>query len=70
MPFFEHFYPFIKENFNKNFNKFLEIADKKNQDFKSQIVNFKTGFYRMNINIDYNKLIEKLNKTKEEIDLL
>lgn len=70
MPFFEHFYPFIKENFNKNFNNFLEIAHKKNADFKSQIVNFKTGFYRMNINIDYNKLIEKLNKTKEEIDLL
>jgi len=62
MPFFENFYPFIKENFNKNYEKLLEIANKKNIDFKEQVVNFKTGYYSMNINVDYNKVIEKLKE--------
>jgi ubiquitin-conjugating enzyme E2 Z len=62
MPFFENFYPFIKENFNKNYEKLLEIATKKNIDFKEQVVNFKTVYYSMNINVDYNKVIEKLKE--------
>jgi ubiquitin-conjugating enzyme E2 Z len=62
MPFFENFYPFIKDNFNKNYEKLLEIATKKNIDFKEQAVNFKTSYYNMNINIDYNKVIEKLKE--------
>ena len=67
MPFFEPFYPFIKENFNKNIDKMLEIAEKKNVEFKSEVVNFKTAFYQMNLNIDYNKVITKLKAIKEEI---
>lgn len=70
MPFFENFYPFIKENFIKNYDKLLEFAVKKNNDFKSQCINYKTGFYNMNINIDYNNVFEKLKNTKNIIELM
>lgn len=61
--FFENFYPFVKENFIKNYSSILEFAEKKNESFKNQEVNFKTGFYSMNINVDYNKVIERLKET-------
>jgi ubiquitin-conjugating enzyme E2 Z len=60
LPFFENFYPFVKENFEKNYDKILAFANKKNEDFKGQEVNFKTGFYSMNINVNYNMILEKL----------
>lgn len=70
MPFFENFYPFIKENFNKNYEKLLEFAEKKlNDDFKES-VNLRTGFYSMNIIIDYEKIIQKLKDSKSFIDKL
>jgi len=40
----------------------LDIAIKKNIDFKEQVVNFRTSYYSMNINVDYNKVIEKLKE--------
>jgi ubiquitin-conjugating enzyme E2 Z len=64
MPFFENFYPFIRENFIKNYDKLLEFANKKNEEFKQEIVNFTTGYYNMNVNIDYNKVIHRLNYSK------
>lgn len=64
MPFFEHFYHFIKENFNKNYDKLIEFAEKKNIALNRENKNYKTGFYGMNINVDYNKVIEKLKETK------
>jgi len=67
MPFFENFYPFVKENFLKNYDKLLELAEKKNSDFKMTVVNFKTGFYNMNINADYNKIIVRLREIKDSI---
>ena len=67
MPFFENFYPFIKENFIKNYEKLLEIANTKNEEFKNQVVKFKTGYYSMNVNVDYNKVIQRLKSCKEII---
>jgi hypothetical protein len=64
MPFFENFYPFIKENFIKNYDKLIEISDKKNQEHNSVSLQLKTGFYGMNVNINYKKLIEKLKESK------
>lgn len=58
--FFEYFYPFIKENFLKNYDKFLAISEKKNNEYSKQSKVFKTSYYGMNIIIDYNKVIEKL----------
>jgi hypothetical protein len=63
-PFFENFYPFIKENFIKNYDKLIEISDKKNQEHNSVSLQLKTGFYGMNVNINYKKLIEKLKESK------
>lgn len=70
LPFFENFYPYVKDNFNKNYDKLMEFAIEKNKKFKSQLVNFKTGYYSMNVNIDYNKIIEKLKESKELIQIL
>jgi hypothetical protein len=67
MPFFENFYPFVKENFLKNYDKLLELAEKKNSDFKMTVVNFKTGFYNMNINADYSKIIVMLREIKDSM---
>jgi ubiquitin-conjugating enzyme E2 Z len=64
LPFFENFYPFVQKRFIENIDKLLEFAVKKNEQFKKQEVNFKTGFYSMSINVDYNKVIQKLNELK------
>lgn len=58
--FFEIFYPFVKENFNKNYDKLLEFAQKKNTELNNETKLFKTGFYTMNVIVDYNKVIQKL----------
>jgi len=70
LPFFEHFYPFIRENFTKNYSKLIEFSVQKNNDLKNQVVNFKTGYYTMSINVDYNKVIEKLKEALEIIDVM
>ena len=60
MPFFENFYPFIKSNFVKNYDKLIEFVEKKNTEFQLEILNFKTGYYNMNVNADYNRLLVRL----------
>jgi ubiquitin-conjugating enzyme E2 Z len=64
LPFFDYFYPFVKENFIKNFDKLLEFAEKKNNELNMKSINFKTGFYSMNINVCYNKIIKRFNEIK------
>jgi ubiquitin-protein ligase len=64
MDFFESFYPFIKENFVKNYDKLIEFAEKKNIEYNKQSKVLKTNYYGMNVIIDYNKIIEKLKKIK------
>ena len=61
--FFENFYPFIKENFLKSFDKILTFSEKKNKEFVNKPVII-TGFYSMRIKIDYEKVIENLNECK------
>jgi ubiquitin-conjugating enzyme E2 Z len=62
LPFFESFYPFIKENFIKNYSELLKIAIKKNEELNSNSTIFRTGFYGMVINVDYNIVIERLQR--------
>jgi len=64
LPFFDNFYPFIKENFLKNYDKLLEFAEKKNADFQLQSKEFRTDFYTMRVTVDYNIIIEKLKEAK------
>jgi ubiquitin-conjugating enzyme E2 Z len=70
MPFFNNFYPFIKENFIKNFDKLMEFAKRKNVDFNNEYKRFKTGFYGMNVVVDYGKVIEKLTETKAIVEII
>lgn len=60
VPFFENFYPFVRENFNKNFDKFINFAEKKHKDLGGEAADFKTGFYNMTIRADYGSLIYRL----------
>jgi hypothetical protein len=69
-PFFDNFYPFVKESFNNNYSKFIEFAEKKFNDTEVQNKVFKTGFYNMNIIIDYESILHKLNETKETSQIL
>jgi ubiquitin-conjugating enzyme E2 Z len=65
LPFFENFYPYVKENFNKNYDKLLEFAKKKMTDNNVQNKTLVTGFYNMNVQIYYDDVILKLNEAKE-----
>lgn len=65
MHFFDLFYSFIKEHFHENVDKFIEICEKKNEQFEKKQTLFKTRIYNMNITVDYNTLLEKLQICKK-----
>jgi ubiquitin-protein ligase len=69
-PFFDNFYPFIKENFNKNYDKLMEFAIKSSSEKFIENKVLTTGFYSMNVKIDYKYIIEKLKQTKCICELL
>jgi len=70
MPFFENFYPYVKENFNKNYDKLIEFSQKKFTDKEIQNKIFKTTFYNLNVTIDYQSILHKLNQAKQIIEIL
>lgn len=70
LPFFENFYPYVKENFNKNYDKLLEFAQKKMTDTNVENKVFITGFYSMNVHIHYDDVILKLNEAKQMSEVL
>jgi len=61
--FFENFQTFTKENFIKNYDSFLSFCENKNIEFINKPI-VTTGFYNMNIKIDYEKVIQKLKENK------
>ena len=68
MPIFDNFYPFIKENFNKNYDKLMEFAENKlKNDFIDSTI-LKTGYYSLCVDINYKKVIEKLKESKTFIE--
>jgi ubiquitin-protein ligase len=67
VPFFDLFYSFIKEHLLENIDKFIEICEKKNETFEKKQIVFKTRIYNMNITVDYNTLLEKLQTCKTEL---
>ena len=69
IPFFENFYPFVKENFIRNYDKILDFAEKKNTEFNGEVKNFKTNFYGMNVLVDYNYIINRIKQSKEVIEI-
>ena len=68
MPIFDNFYPFIKENFNKNYDKLMEFAENKlKNDFIDSTI-LKTGYYSLCVDINYKKVIEKLKESKTFVE--
>lgn len=70
MPFFDNFYPFIKENFNNNYDKLIEFANKKLADTNVQNKVLQTGYYNLSLHIDYNDVLKKLNESKQMSQVL
>ena len=70
MPFFENFYSFVKENFNKNYSKLLEYAEKKYTEKYAEPQVLTTGYYSMNVKIDYEHIILKLKEAKEMMEIM
>jgi len=68
-PFFDNFYPFIKENFNNNYDKLLEFANKQLTDKFTEPRVIHNMIYIMNVEVDYKYIVDKLQKTKQFIDL-
>lgn len=64
MPFFDNFYPFIKENFIKNYDKLIEFAENKHKNDFIESTILKTGYYSLCVDVNYKKVIEKLKETK------
>lgn len=70
LPFFENFYPYVKENFNKNYDNLVKFAEKKLGDINIQNKNFKTEFYNIIVSIDYENILHKLSESKEMSEVL
>ena len=64
LPFFENFFPYVKENFLKNFDKLLQFAEKKNSDFNREAQLFSTRYYNMRISANYSAIIQQLKETR------
>jgi hypothetical protein len=70
LPFFENFFPYIKENFLKNYDKLLEFAEKKNVEFNEESKQFSTRYYSMRITANYKKVISRLKETKQIAEIM
>ena len=61
---FEIFYPFMRENFLKNYDKIMEFVEFKKNEISMQIVHI----YAMNTTINYIDLKNKLIQTKNIVE--
>ena len=66
--FFDLFYPYIKEIFNQNYNNHIEFAQNKLNENNSISKTVVTNMYNMCVNIDYSKIIIKLNQSKHMLE--
>ena len=66
--FFNLFYPYIKEIFNQNYNNHIEFVKNKLNENNSMSKTIVTNIYQMSLNIDYSKIIIKLNKSKHILE--
>jgi ubiquitin-protein ligase len=63
--FFDKFYLFVQEIFNKNYDKLVEFAKKKLENPDIENVTFRTGFYSMTVTVNYHDVILRLNAAKQ-----
>ena len=67
--FFNVFYPFVKEHFVKNYDKILGVTQKLFDGNPSPQL-LKTSLYLMNVTIDYENLVRKLENSKKIVDTI
>ena len=65
--FFGNFESFIKEKFLENYDKYLDFAKKKNEECSNEVKVIKTTYYFLNVIIDYNEVIKKLELCKSAL---
>ena len=70
LPFFDNFYPYVKENFNKNYDKLVEFTQSKIKKYDGEKVVLTTSFYHMKIEIDYKNILCKLDETKQFVEVM
>jgi ubiquitin-conjugating enzyme E2 Z len=68
LSFFSFFQTIIKDNFKKNIDIFLSLAEEKRK-VNPETLLVKTNLYSMNVYIDYKKVIQKLEFLKKKMDL-
>lgn len=68
LDFFENFYPFIKQKFIENYDKLIEFASKQKDKYNNEIFNLTTSYYQLNVRINYEHVLLKLNKCKKFIE--
>jgi len=62
---FDKLYPFIKDNFIKNYDELVKFTENKiNHEFKNEKNRINTSMYNMSVDINYYNMLEKLKKTK------
>ena len=64
MPFFDNFYFYVKEIFNKNFDKLVKFAENKYANKYKDPQVLTTFYYHMNVTINYEFIILKLKEAK------
>ena len=62
LPVFDNFYPFIKEHFQKNYEKIIEFVLNKKDQYGDQKPIICTGFYGLRVTMDYDYIKAKLDK--------
>jgi ubiquitin-conjugating enzyme E2 Z len=72
--FFDLFYPYVKNNFLKNYEKLVHFVRTKQEEMKNATVLDSNAcvisikFYGMSVKMDYENLLELLNKSKELLE--
>lgn len=63
-PFFENFYPFMKEHFNKNVDKILAFSKEKSVKLEETEI---SSVYQMRVRLDYKYLVKNLEDLKQTL---
>jgi ubiquitin-conjugating enzyme E2 Z len=69
LPFFENFYPFMKEHFNQNVNKIVAFTKEKSaplEETETEMVII-SRVYQMRVRLDYKSLVKNLEDLKQTL---
>ena len=67
-PFFENFYPFMKEHFNRNFQKILAFSMEKSVKLEETETETEiSSVYQMRVRLDYKSLVKNLEDLKQTL---